>query len=382
MTTLKDILETLRKYGSVEVLEATKGFKVPPEKVIHQGEFKFTKLPSLNNNKKNMKILITGITGFVGSHLAEYCLKQGNKVHGTILSHHLGDEEKRIIDIKNKVKLYECNLMNRSTVFKVLNEVKPDVIFHLAAHSFVPFSWKEPQEALQNNIISELNIFETVRDLKLDPIIQIAGSSEEYGLVKPGECPIKETNPLRPMSPYAVSKIGQEYLAKQYHQSYGLKTIITRAFNHEGPRRGQDFVTSNFAKQIAEIEKKNSFISKSCSEEEEIKVGNLEAIRDFTDVRDMVRAYYLAVTSDKIKYGEEYNVCSGVGITIKEMLNILLTLTGEDIILIQDKDRMRPSDVQILIGDYSKFKAVTNWKPKISLRKTLQDTLNYWRQNI
>ena len=329
-----------------------------------------------------MKILITGISGFVGSHLAEYCLKQGDEVHGTILSHHLGDELKRLEDVKDKIKLHECNLMNRSAVFKVLNEVEPDVIFHLAAHSFVPFSWKEPQEALQNNIISELNIFETIRDIGIDPVIQIAGSSEEYGLVHPDECPIKETNPLRPMSPYAVSKIGQEYLAKQYHQSYELKTIITRAFNHEGPRRGQDFVTSNFAKQIAEIEKKNNFISKNCLEEEEMKVGNLEAVRDFTDVRDMIRAYYLAVTSDKIKYGEEYNVCSGVGITIKEMLNILLTLTGEDIILIQDKDRMRPSDVQRLIGDYSKFNEATGWKPEIKLSQTLQDTLNYWRENI
>ena len=321
------------------------------------------------------------MSGFVGSHLAEYCLERGDEVHGTILSHHLGDEEKRITDIKSKVKLHECNLMNRSAVFKAIRDAKPDVIFHLAAHSFVPFSWKEPQEALQNNIISELNIFETLRDLDMkDTIIQIAGSSEEYGMVYENETPIKETNPLRQLSPYAVSKIGQEFLAKQYYMSYGLKTIITRAFNHEGPRRGQDFVTSNFAKQIADIEKNNA--DENTKNYNYIRVGNLEAIRDFTDVRDMVRAYYLAVTSKNINYGEEYNLCSGKGVTMQEMLHMLLTMTEEDIAVVRDSERMRPSDVPILLGDYSKFNKATKWLPEIKLEVTLRDTLNYWRKNI
>ncbi|MCK4686618.1 MAG: GDP-mannose 4,6-dehydratase [Candidatus Lokiarchaeota archaeon] len=322
-----------------------------------------------------MKILITGISGFVGSHLAEYCLKQGDKVYGTILSHHLGDEVKHLKGILGQLTLRECNLMNRSAVFKVLNEVKPDIIFHLAAHSFVPFSWKEPQEALQNNIISELNIFETLVDLDLkDTVIQIAGSSEEYGLVHEDEIPIKESNKLRPLSPYAVSKIGQEYLAKQYYMSYGLKTVITRAFNHEGPRRGQAFVTSNFAKQIVEIEKTGMG---GC-----VNVGNLEAIRDFTDVRDMIRAYYLAVTSDKIKYGEEYNICSGKGITMREMLNILISLSTVNIVRNTDSKRMRPSDVPVLIGNCDKFKEATEWKSEIKLEKTLRDTLDYWRNSL
>lgn len=321
------------------------------------------------------KILITGISGFVGSHLAEYCLEQGDEVYGTILSHHLGNETKNIKHILGQIELYECNLMNRSVVFKVLNKVRPDIIFHLAAHSFVPFSWKEPQEALQNNIISELNIFETIRDLKLDDtIIQIACSSEEYGLVKTEECPIKETNELRPMSPYAVSKIGQEYLAKQYHQSYKLKTIITRAFNHEGPRRGIDFVTSAFANQIAAIEKtrKGGII----------KVGNLEAVRDFTDVRDMVRAYYLAVISDKIKYGEAYNICSGEGHKIQEVLNKLKEESIETIVHQTDSKLSRPSDVELLVGDCSKFKEVIDWKREINFEKMLSDILNYWREEI
>ncbi len=322
-----------------------------------------------------MKILITGITGFVGSHLAEYCLQQGDKVYGTMMTHHLGEETKNLKCILGDINLRECNLMNRSAVFKVLNEIKPDVIFHLAAHSFVPFSWKEPQEALQNNIISELNILETLIDLDLkNTMIQIAGSSEEYGLVHENEIPIKESNELRPLSPYAVSKIGQEYLAKQYYMSYGLKTVITRAFNHEGPRRGQAFVTSNFAKQIAEIEE-NTEETNNC-----IKVGNLEAIRDFTDVRDMVRAYYLAVTSEKINYGEEYNICSGKGVSMREMLEMLLALTESDIAIVQDSTRMRPSDVPVLIGNCDKFKKATEWKPEIELEETLQDTLDYWRE--
>ena len=324
--------------------------------------------------KSSKKVLVTGISGFVGSHLAEYCLKQGDEVYGTILSHHLGDEVKHLKGILGQLTLRECNLMNRSAVFKVLNEVKPDVIFHLAAHSFVPFSWKEPQEALQNNIISELNIFETIRDLKLEDktVIQIACSSEEYGLVKPEECPIEETNELKPMSPYAVSKIGQEYLAKQYHQSYKLKTIITRAFNHEGPRRGIDFVTSAFASQIAKIEKTGMGGI--------IKVGNLEAIRDFTDVRDMVRAYYLAVISDKIKYGEPYNICSGEGHKIKEVLNILKEEATVTIVSEEDSKLSRPSDVELLVGDCSKFKEVINWKREIGFEKMLLDILNYWRE--
>ena len=205
-----------------------------------------------------MKILITGLTGFVGSHLAEYCLTQPDtKIYGTVFSHHLGDELKRVEHIKDKIELLECDLTNRIAVARVLEKTKPDKIFHLAAQSFVPTSWKSPEDTLFNNIISELNIFEVVREMKIDPIIVIAGSSEEYGLVYENELPIKETNPLRPLSPYAVSKIAQEKLAFQYHQSYGLKAVLTRFFNIEGPRRGQDFVISNFAKQIAEIEKAN-----------------------------------------------------------------------------------------------------------------------------
>ena len=325
----------------------------------------------------NKRILITGITGFVGSHLAEYCLKQGDRVCGTLISHHLGDETKNIEHLLPKIDLRQCNLMNRSSVFRVLNEVRPDIIFHLAAHSFVPMSWKDPQEVLQNNIISELNIFETIRDLKLEDktVIQIACSSEEYGLVKPEECPIKETQELRPMSPYAVSKVAQEMLAKQYHYSYGLKTVITRAFNHEGARRGIDFVTSAFASQLA---KKINY------REAIIKVGNLDAVRDFTDVRDMVTAYYMAVTSDRIKYGEPYNICSGYGHKIQEVLDTLLTVLKTDstvkITIEKDPKLNRPSDVPLLVGNCVKFKEATGWAREITFEQMLIDIFDYWKE--
>lgn len=326
----------------------------------------------METTKKQKKVLITGIAGFVGSHLAEYCLKQGDKVYGTILSHHLGDELKNLKSILGQIILLECNLRNRSSVFKVINEVQPDIIFHLAAHSFVPISWKDPEEVLTNNILSELNVFETIRDLKINPVILIACSSEEYGLVKSEECPVKESQELRPMSPYAVSKVAQEMLAKQYHYSYGLKTVITRAFNHEGARRSIHFVTSAFASQIAKIEKTGE--GKGI-----IKVGNLNSVRDFTDVRDMVRAYYLAVTSEKINYGEPYNICSGEGHKIGEVLKLLIKNSTSLISVKQDESLNRPSDVPLLIGNSNKFREVTGWKPEIDFQTTLLDVLQFWR---
>ncbi len=321
-----------------------------------------------------MKILITGISGFVGSYLAEYCLSMpGAEVYGTILSHHLGDEMKRIEGVKDKIKIFECNLTNRIAVERVLQEVKPDKIFHLAAQSFVRVSWDGPEDTIFNNIMSELNIFESCRNLGINPIIQIAGSSEEYGLVSEDEVPIKETNPLRPLSPYAVSKIGQEMLGYQYYKSYGLKVVLTRAFNHEGPGRGEQFVTSTFAKQIAQIEKGK--------QEPIVKVGNLQAQRDYTDVRDMIRAYWLA--TEKCEYGKPYNICSGKTWVIEKVLEFLLSLsTVKNIKVEKDPERMRPSDVQILKGDYSEFNKATGWNPEIPFEKTLEDTLNYWRERV
>ena len=316
------------------------------------------------------RALITGITGFVGSHLAEFLLSQGIEVYGTIRWRSKTDN---IDHLKDKLKLIETDIADAYSVHNAIQKAEPDAIFHLAAQSFVPTSWHAPQETLVTNIIGNLNILEAVRKSTIDPVVQVAGSSEEYGLVHPNEVPIKETNELRPMSPYGVSKVGQDRLSYQYHMSYGLKTVITRAFNHEGPRRGEVFVTSNFAKQIAKIEKEQ--------QEPVLAVGNLDAQRDFTDVRDTVRAYWLAV--EKGKPGEAYNICSGKTWKIRAMLDLLLELsTKHNIEVRADEKRMRPSDVPILLGDYAKFHAQTGWKPTIPFEQTLEDLLNWWRQQF
>ncbi len=318
-----------------------------------------------------MRALITGITGFAGSHLAEFLLAEHPEVEifGT---YRWRSRRDNIELVEDKVRLLETDLRDYSSVHSTLAESRPDLIFHLAAQSFVPSSWTGPNETLITNISGQTNLFEAIRQLDLDPVVQIACSSEEYGLVHPDETPIKETNPLRPLSPYAVSKVGQDLLAYQYFQSYGLKAIRTRGFNHTGPRRGEVFVTSNFARQLALIEAGES--------EPVIRVGNLEAVRDFTDVRDMVRAYWLAVT--RATPGEVYNIASGKGITIQELLDRLIALSTVEVTVEVDPDRLRPSDVQILVGDSSKFRAETGWEPQIPFAQTLADTLEYWRHQI
>lgn len=323
-----------------------------------------------------MRILITGITGFVGSHLADYIIKnhKGMEIHGLKRWRSRTDN---IIHLKDKVKYHECDIKDAHNVYQIINKVKPDKIFHLAAQSFVPTSWESPAETFEANVVGQCNLLEAVRRFRTsgyDPVLQIAGSSEEYGLVQPEELPVKETNPLRPLSPYAVSKIAQDFMGYQYFKSYGIRIIRIRAFNHTGPRRGEVFVSSNFAKQITEIEKG--------LRAPVILVGNLEAVRDFTDVRDVVRAYWLA--TEKCEPGEIYNIASGKGYTIKEVLDKLLSFsTHKSIEIKSDPERMRPSDVPKLIGDSQKFRKVTGWKPEFSfLDQTLKDLLDYWRNKI
>ena len=317
------------------------------------------------------KVLITGINGFAGSHLSDYILKNNlAEVHG-IVRGRTADMD-NLKHIQDKIKLTVCDITDAFSISRIIEEIEPDYIFHLAAQSFVPESWTSPVETLNTNIMGSLNLFEAVRKSKKEITVQIAGSSEEYGLVKEDEIPMKETNPLRPLSPYGVSKVAMDLLAYQYNQSYGTKIIRTRCFNHTGPRRGDVFVCSDWSKQIAEIEagKKKS----------EITVGNLEAKRDFSDVRDVVRAYWLAV--EKCTPGDVYNICSGSTIKMRDILEKLMALSDKKIEIKQDPKKMRPSDVQILLGDCSKFKEKTGWKPEISFDKTLEDTLNYWREKI
>lgn len=316
-----------------------------------------------------MRVLITGITGFVGSHLAEYALAEGARVYGTL---RWRSRSENIDHIKDKLALEDCDVRDASNVYEVVKTVKPDWIFHLAAQSFVPTSWKSPAETLITNIVGALNVLEAVRKLALDCRVHIAGSSEEYGLVLPHQTPITEDNPLYPLSPYGVSKVAQDLLGFQYYHSYQLKIVRTRAFNHTGPRRGEVFVTSNFAKQIVEVEKG--------IRPPVIKVGNLEAKRDFTDVRDIVKAYWLAL--EKGVPGEVYVLASGTALSIREVLEKLLKLSQVKVKIEVDPERMRPSDVPLLVGDSSRFRKQTGWKPGIPLDKTLQDLLDYWRARI
>ena len=315
-----------------------------------------------------MKVMITGITGFAGSHLVEFLMTlEGLEIYGI---RRWRSRTEHIDHLADAIVMEECDLRDSTSVMRIIQKIRPDRIFHLAAQSFVPTSWHAPSESLTTNILGTLHLFEAIRQTDIDPIIQVACSSEEYGLVLPEELPISETNPLRPLSPYAVSKVGQDLLAYQHFKSYGLKVIRTRGFNHTGPRRGDVFVCSNFAKQIAEIE--------AGRKEPVLSVGNLEAKRDFTDVRDMVRAYWLA--TEYCEPGEVYNICSGVAYAIEEVVEMLLAMTDVPIEIRQDPARMRPSDVPVLQGDNTKFVKATGWLPSIPFEQTLRDILNYWRE--
>ncbi|MEW6368234.1 MAG: GDP-mannose 4,6-dehydratase [Acidobacteriota bacterium] len=318
-----------------------------------------------------MKALITGITGFAGSHLADYILAEHPAVEVVGILRWRSRRE-NVVHIEDRIKLIECDLRDLSSTKDVIDKVRPDKIFHLAAQSFVPTSWNAPAESLSTNILGQLNIFEACRAVGINPWIQLACSSEEYGMVYPNEVPIKETNPLRPLSPYAVSKVGQDYLGYQYAMSYKMNIVRTRGFNHTGPRRGDVFVDSNFAYQLVKIEKGLAAPV--------MYVGNLDAIRDFTDVRDMVRGYWLA--TEKCERGEVYNICSGRAVRIRDMLDLLLGICNVKVDVRVDPSRLRPSDVLVLEGDYSKFNKATGWKPERSLEQTFRDVVDYWRERI
>jgi GDP-4-dehydro-6-deoxy-D-mannose reductase len=313
------------------------------------------------------RVLVTGVTGFAGSHLVDYMLTRNDcEIFGIQRWRSPMDN---VEHFKDRITLVECDLRDASSTRDTLERIRPDWIFHLAAQSFVPTSWSAPTECLTTNVLGELNVFEAVRRIGLPCRIQLACSSEEYGMVQEDELPIRETNPLRPLSPYAVSKVAQDLLGYQYWMSWKVDVVRTRGFNHEGPRRGPVFVASDFAKQIADIEKGRK--------PPVLHVGNLEARRDFTDVRDMARAYWLAL--EKCAPGEVYNICRGKAWSIREVLDLLLGMTKTKIEVRQDRMRLRPSDVPVLIGDRTKFTQATGWEPTIPFERTLEDMLDFWR---
>ncbi|MEK7615669.1 MAG: GDP-mannose 4,6-dehydratase [Patescibacteria group bacterium] len=319
------------------------------------------------------KVLITGITGFVGSHLADYIIAFHREIDIVGLARWRSPKN-NIKHILNNVTLEYGDLTDLSSLRRVFAKHRPKYIFHLAAQSYVDFSFLAPISTMESNVIGTANLLEAVRELKAssayDPVIHICSSSEVYGQVQKHEVPITEDNPFRPASPYAVSKVGEDMLALQYWLSWKIKTIRTRMFTHTGPRRGDVFALSNFAKQVAAIEVGR--------QKPVVSVGNLKSVRTWMDVRDAVVAYWLLVT--KCEPGEVYNIGGKETKTIGEMLELLLSFSKNKNIKVQvDPARLRPSDVTLQIPHMKKFTRATGWKPIIPFRKTVEDTLAYWR---
>lgn len=306
-----------------------------------------------------MKALITGLNGFVGKYLSKYLLERGYTVYGTVIE----DD----VNIDN-IKIFRMDLLNKKEVEETIKSINPDHIYHLAGQSSVALSWKNPTLTIDVNVNGTINLLDAVRENNIDTKVLIIGSSDEYGVIRPEKCPIKEEHMLNPASPYAISKMTQEQIAKLYINSYKMNLIMVRAFNHIGPMQSKNFVVSDFASKIAEIEK---------GAEPVIRVGNLEAYRDFTDVRDIVRGY--AMLMENGKCGETYNIGSGNPYKIQDILEILLSLSNTKIMVEIDPDKLRPSDVPIIQCDNSKIKSHVNWEIQYDIKNTLKDTLDYWR---
>ena len=318
-----------------------------------------------------MRILITGITGFVGSHLAEHIIENNEQCEIFGLCRWRSPRE-NLADIYKKISMVEADLCDLSALIRHLETIQPDIIFHLAAQSYVLTSFNSPIQTLWSNVIGTANLLEAIRITKIDPVIHICSSSEVYGQVSEADIPIKETCPLRPVSPYGVSKVGEDMLGFQYWVSHGIRTIRTRMFTHTGPRRGDVFAMSFFAKQIAAAE-----IGLT---EKVIHVGNLKSVRTFCDVRDAVRAYWILVNS--CNPGEVYNIGGDRTATIGEALEILLSFSRNKFEIMVDPKLLRPSDVTLQIPCTDKFKNETGWEPEIPLEKTLEDMLEYWRDEL
>lgn len=318
-----------------------------------------------------MHVLITGISGFVGPYLAEHLVEHHPDVSVWGLVRWSSDLG-RLEPVRSQIRLVTGDLTDGPSLVRALKAAAPDVILHLAASSTVGTSWGAPAEVMHVNVIGELNLFEAVRTLELEPIVVVAGSGEAYGNVAEDENPVNEDQPFRPVSPYAVSKAAQDLLAYQYFASWGVRTVRLRPFNHTGPGRPDRFVASSFARQLAEIEKG--------LRPPQLKVGNLDIVRDFTDVREIARAYWLAALHGKA--GEAYNVCSGQAVSIGQILETLLRLSSHEITVEVDPGRLRTADVPRLVGSHRRFTNATGWEPMIPLEETLANLLDWWRKRV
>ncbi len=311
-----------------------------------------------------MKAMIIGAAGFVGGYLSEHLLKCGYDVCVTKLEH-----EKAYFD--ERISVFDLDILDEKSVFDLLIREEPDMIFHLAAQSSVKVSWERPGLTADINVRGTINVLEAAHRASHDVRILLVGSGEEYGYLKPEDIPVKEDTILRAGNIYAVTKACQGMLGEVYSRAYGMDIIMVRAFNHIGPKQAPQFVISDFCRQVSRIEKGLS--------EPVMYVGNLSAQRDFTDVRDIVRAYEMLMR--KGKSGETYNVGSGKAVSIDSMLNKILSHSEVKIDVRTDPSKLRPSDVPVIAADISKITADTGWKPEISVDETIINILDYWRNN-
>ena len=318
--------------------------------------------------RRDLKALVTGSGGFAGGHLAEYLLHHTDwQVAGLDLV------EGRSAAWRDQMTLRVGDMLtDLPRLAALFAEIRPDYVFHLAAQAFVPSSWADPWNTLANNIRGQLNVLLAAIGLGTMPRVLVIGSAEEYGAVTAADLPIDEDTPLRPTSPYAVSKVSQDALGYQYFASHKLPVVRVRPFNHIGPAQSPAFVTSDFAKQIAEAE--------VGLREPILRVGNLEGRRDFSDVRDIVRAYHLALTLGEP--GEVYNLGAEQSYSIRQILDILLSLSRVKLTVEQDPKRLRPADIPDLVADCSKIRARTGWRTTITVEQSLNDILEYWRGQI
>lgn len=311
-----------------------------------------------------MCILITGATGFVGAHLRDYLQKHTDwEIVGSVYP------EAPPPPTNAREHLLNMDLRDRDATLRILETHRPEYIIHLAAQSHVPTAYKDPWDTLDNNIRGQLNLLEACRTLALKPRILVIGSGEEYGRADAAALPLTEDHPLRPENPYSVSKVAQDVMGYQYYISFGLAVMRMRPFNHIGPGQSPRFVLPAFASQVAEIE--------AGLQEPVLRVGNLEPARDFTDVRDVVRAYHLALLHGAP--GDVYNVASGIPHTIQSLVDRLCALATVDIRIEIDPERYRPADVPIIYGSAAKLQRDTGWQPEIPFEQTVQDVLEEWR---
>jgi len=374
MSDLIPIEKVIEENPRVEELEK-QGYMINPENIDRYLEdFKNRVSAKPNTNYwKNKRVFVTGISGFAGSHLAEQLLDLGCEVHGTIRRHAVPMHE-NIEHLRGKIILHEADITSAERIFGIFDEIEPNAVFHLAAESFIPTSFREPARVAHNNIIGTIKLFEAARRFNgnLDSI-HVACSSEQYGLVDPDEIPVTEDiklNPFRPRSIYGISKCATEQIAWLYHNSYGIPSIITRGFNHEGPRRGIQFVTSVVHRQIVEILN---------GSKEYIIIGNPNAIRDYTHVKDTVKAYILV--SEKKRYSEPYNVCSGKGITIANYVELAKKIFNISADIFVDQNRLRPSEVPLLIGRNDKIISDIGWRPLRSIIDIIKEGVKYFQEH-